>query len=263
MRPIELGQHLLHSLKTGADRGLGPTRFLNAYPRRRLVPGQATTLLQHGLDERHVGLLTTEVEEHDAADIRVVRVVRERAEQHRDVGAIGTTTSLVVRNRYDAIHVRKSLAIEQRVLGDDRDLGRLVARTHARRHDQQEVAGADTTIRAAKARECRAFRLGDVIRCLVVKVGWQIPHERHGVVHVVGRDRRTPSDAARRAYGLAVLQDGLPLGNIAERDAMASVDVGGHGQIRFVRHLQLIARTEAELHDRDVVRRKDDDHVLG
>ena len=92
-----------------------------------------------------------------------------------------------------------------RELGDRRDLLRLVARAHARRHDEDEVARADAAVGTSEAAERPSRRLGKILRRRQVEIGRELAHDRHVVGHVLDGDRIARLDAARRADWLPVL----------------------------------------------------------
>ena len=205
---VDRRQHRRDLLQPPFDDRLGPAGLLDTEADDRLSEIQLL-VLQVAFDLGEVRLLAPETDEDHAADVRVRRVVGERPQHHLDVRSVGAAAPACVRDCHDAVHVRKSLALVDRELGHHRDLLRLVARAHARRHDQQEVARADAAVRAAEAQERAALGVRDVPWRLGPELGRQLAHDRDFVAHRLGRDGIALEHAARGADRLAVLQHEL------------------------------------------------------
>ena len=149
---VHLRQHPLHDLEASVDGGLRAAGLLDADPLDGLVELHAA-LLQAAGEDREVGLLTAEVEEDDAGDVRVLGVVLQGPHQDLEVRAVRRAAALVVGDGDDAVDVRVLLAGVEGVLRDRGDGRGLVRGAHARGNDEDEVPRADAAVRATEALE--------------------------------------------------------------------------------------------------------------
>jgi hypothetical protein len=192
---IEDRQHRRHFLETAVDHGLRPADLLDTEANDR--PAEIAMLfLEVLLDRRQVRLLAPEADENNPADVRVARVVGQRAEQDLDVRSIRATATLVVRNRDHAVHVGEAFATVEREFGDRRDLLGLVARAHAGWDDEQEVPRPGASIGAPISHPGRHLGRRKIVRRRRAQIGRQIAHDWNVVAHVLERDRVAFGDPA-------------------------------------------------------------------
>src|SRR5262245_7723872 len=95
---------------------------------------------------------------------------------------------------------------------------------HARRHDQNVVARAHSSIAPAVAHESAALGFRNVIRRRRVQTLGQISYDGHVVGHVGVSDLLATAYAQRRSDWLAKLAHKLARGNVARCKTMARRD---------------------------------------
>ena len=144
------------------DGCLRATDFLNADFGDRLVerPLAPEQIL---FDISEVGLLATQIHQDDAADIRMIGVIRQRPQHHVEIRAVLAAAAFVVRDGDNAVHIGVAFAFVEHELGHHRNLLRFVAGTHTGRDNQDEVARAGATVCAAEALKGRALGFSKVI----------------------------------------------------------------------------------------------------
>ena len=219
-------------------------------------------LLQVLLDRSEIGLLAAQPDEDYAADVGVRRVVRQRAQHHVDVRAVGAPAALVVGDRDDAVDVGELLAAEDGELGQRRNLLRLVARAHAGRDDEQEVACADASVLPAIAAPGRAFGNRRQLGRARVQIGGQVADDRHVVAHVADGDGVANANPTRGADGLTVLQHKGPVGDGPRRKPVPRRHRSGEHHHAAVVEREVLAWLDLRLDDGDVVAWIDDDGKL-
>src|SRR5262245_29336306 len=109
-----------------------------------------------------------------------------------------------MRNGHDAIDIRIFLATVKGVLGNERDLLRLMAGAHAGRNYQHKVACSGATVRTAEPLEGGPLVQGDVLRRSGEQLWIKIAHDRHFVSHALVSDLLTFLNTERGAYRLTV-----------------------------------------------------------
>ena len=259
---VDHGQHRGDLAKAAVDHGLRTPHFLNAVAHDGLLQIHPA-LDQEFLDGGQICLLAAESNEEDAAHVRMRGVVCQRPKHDLDIRPVGTPAALVVRDRDDAVDVRKLGARVLRELGHHRDLLRLMARAHARRHDEDEVARPDAPVGPPEAAERPPRRLGKIVRSRKAQVGGEFTDDRHVVGHVLDGDRIACLDAARRANWLAVLAHQRAGRHVRGGEAVAGTDGASDRQLAAVRHPDPQSGRHAVLHDGHVVlRRVDHDRVV-
>ena len=171
-----------------------------------------------------VRLLAAEVDENYPADVRMIRIIRERTEHHLDRRPLLTTAAFVVRDRDYAVDVRILLPIVQSELSHHGNLLRFMAGAHAGRHDQHIVSCTHAPIGPAKSEKGCALIFGDVNGRRYVEILRQIANDRNIVRHVIVRNHLAFTNAERGSNRLAKLQNELAARNRSGGEAMAGRD---------------------------------------
>src|SRR5580765_4050552 len=91
-----------------------------------------------------------------------------------------------------------------------------MAGTHAGRHDQQEISGADAPIHATKSHKGLALHCWNVIRRRRGQILWNLADGGNFICHVGVSYSLATLDFIRRSDWLAILQNMLTLWNITE-----------------------------------------------
>src|SRR5688572_13851913 len=95
-----------------------------------------------------------------------------------------------------------------------------MTRTHTRRHDQHEVARANSSVRPSIAHERRTLVQRKIVGRSSVQILRKFANDRHFARHVVVRDLLALTNSQRRSDGLSKLQDKLARGNVSYGEAM-------------------------------------------
>src|SRR5215813_6319322 len=129
-----------------------------------------------------------------------------------------------MRNGNDTINVWIVLSVVNRELCNGGNLLCFMTRAHARGHDQDKVAGANSTVFSLEAHKGCALAFGNVIRRWCMQRLRQIAHDRHIVGHIVMGDLFTGSNPERSADWLTKLKHKGSFRNIARGEAMARLN---------------------------------------
>jgi hypothetical protein len=258
---IHCRQHGFDCFQAVLDRRLCSADVLHTESHEWLID-LALTTAKVLLDDRKIRFLTTQLDENDTADVGMIRVVREHTEQDLNIRTIRSPAPLVMRNCDDAVDVRIFVALTQRELGNGRDLLRLVARTHAGRHNQNVIARADSSIRTAKTHECGRFSCGNVNRRIVTQIVWKIAADGNFVGHINVRHSIALTDAERRPDRLAILHDEVSGRNRRRSEAIPGRYAAGHSDSSAIGQFNMRLRRDRTLRDRDVIGRIHNNRVI-
>ena len=225
-RLVRERQQLSDTPQPFAHRSAGAAHLLHADLNHRLVR-RSDAAAEVSRERRKIGFFTPQLDDERAADVWMREVRREHIHRVIDHRSVRTAASFIVRNGPDAVNVRKLLTRPVSPLGIVGDQLRLVTRAHARRDDEDEIAGAHTAVRPPVPVEMRGQRRvggqrsrrpgARQIDCLGIDA-WNTR------LHAIGIDSVPAVDAARDGKRASVLNQKCSGRHVPQRDALAGRD---------------------------------------